>query len=124
MFLGLKTTIYRVPNLASARAWFTDLLGVDPYFDEPFYVGFDVSGSELGLIPIEDDGGPETLTYWRVADIDAAVASMTAQGATVRELVTDVGGGIRVAMVVAPAGVSVGVIQMPDAPATAPDVVP
>ena len=44
MLLGLRTAIYPAPDLAAAKAWYTRLLGVDPYFDEPFYVGFQVGG--------------------------------------------------------------------------------
>ena len=44
MFLGLRTIIYPAPDLAASKAWFTQLLGLQPYFDEPFYVGFDVAG--------------------------------------------------------------------------------
>ncbi len=51
MFLGLRTVIYPAPDLAAAKAWYTRLLGVEPYFDEPFYVGFSVAGYELALGP-------------------------------------------------------------------------
>jgi catechol 2,3-dioxygenase-like lactoylglutathione lyase family enzyme len=60
MFLGLRTVIYPAPDLAASKAWYTALLGVEPYFDEPFYVGFDVGGYELGLNP--DNEVAET--YW------------------------------------------------------------
>lgn len=50
-FLGLRTTIYPVTDLAKAKAWYSAVLGVKPYFDEPFYVGFNVGGFELGLDP-------------------------------------------------------------------------
>ena len=49
--LGLRTIIYPVPDLERARSWWSDLLGFKPYFDEPFYVGFNVGGYELGLVP-------------------------------------------------------------------------
>ena len=64
MFLGLRTVIYPAPDLAASKAWYTALLGVEPYFDEPFYVGFDVGGYELGLHP-ETDAAE---TYWGVED--------------------------------------------------------
>ena len=54
MFLGLRTVIYPSPDLATAKAWYTQALGQDPYFDEPFYVGFNVGGYELGLDPNGD----------------------------------------------------------------------
>ena len=52
--LGLRTVIHPVADLVGAKAWFTDLLGFGPYFDEPFYVGFEVAGYELGLLPVAD----------------------------------------------------------------------
>ena len=55
MLQGLRTAIYHVGDLEAAKRWYTDVLGVQPYFDEPFYVGFDVGGFELGLLP--EEGG-------------------------------------------------------------------
>ena len=54
-FRGLYTCIYRVPDVAAAKAWYANVFGVEPYFDEPFYVGFEVGGYELGLL--QDVGG-------------------------------------------------------------------
>jgi predicted enzyme related to lactoylglutathione lyase len=85
------------------------LLGVEPYFDEPFYVGFDVGGYELGLNP--DNEVAET--YWGVTEIEAAHAGLLAAGAAPRSPVTDVGGGIRVATVLEPGGAVLGVIENP-----------
>ena len=63
---GLRTVIYPAPDLDRAKAWWTDFLGHGPYFDEPFYVGYEVAGYELGLLPTADpDDG--ALTYWGVA---------------------------------------------------------
>ena len=49
MFLGLRTAIYHVADIGTAKSWYSSILGFGPYFDEPFYVGFNVSGYELGL---------------------------------------------------------------------------
>ena len=51
MLLGLRTAVYNAPNLPAAKAWYTAALGFGPYFDEPYYVGVEVGGFELGLIP-------------------------------------------------------------------------
>ncbi|MFJ1758641.1 VOC family protein [Kitasatospora sp. NPDC088134] len=112
MLLGLRTVIYPAPDLAAARSWWAAALGVEPYFDEPFYVGFNVAGYELGLDP---DGDPAVgpATYWGVRDVDAAVEHFVAAGAVVRAAVQEVGGGIRVATVVEPSGASVGLIENP-----------
>ncbi len=97
MFLGLRTVIYPAPDLAASKAWFTRLLGVEPYVDEPFYVGFNVAGYELALDP---DGDPATgpVTYWCVTDTDTALAQLLEAGATLRGDVQDVGDSIRVAL--------------------------
>lgn len=112
MFLGMRTIIYPAPDLAASREWFTGLLGVEPYFDEPFYVGYAVAGYELGLDPAGDPGvGP--VTYWGVPDADAALKRLLDAGATVRGEVRDVGGGIRVASAIEPAGGVIGIVENP-----------
>ena len=111
-FLGLRTVIYPSPDLAAAKAWFTGVLGFGPYFDEPFYVGFNVGGYELGLDPNADPAAG-AITYWGVDDADEALAALLAQGARERSAVQDVGDGIRVATVVGPTGSIVGVIENP-----------
>lgn len=112
MFLGLRTIIYPAPDLDASKAWFTGLLGIAPYFDEPFYVGFHVAGYELALDPSgEPNSGP--VTYWGVADADAALAQLVGAGASPHEDVRDVGDSIRVATVIEPGGSILGVIENP-----------
>jgi catechol 2,3-dioxygenase-like lactoylglutathione lyase family enzyme len=113
MLLGLRTVIYPAPDLPQAKAWYSELLGQTPYFDQPFYVGFLVGGFELGLVP---DGTSSTLgpqPLWGVQNADAAYARLIELGATPLEPVTDVGEGIRVAAVIDPFGNRLGVIQNP-----------
>ncbi len=109
---GLRTVIYPSPDLHAAKAWWSDLLGAEPYFDQPFYVGFDVGGYELGLLP---DGDPAdgALTYWGVDDVDAAVAAALDLGATPHTPVSDVGEGIVTATVRTPSGSVLGLIFNP-----------
>jgi catechol 2,3-dioxygenase-like lactoylglutathione lyase family enzyme len=109
---GLRTVIYPAPDLQAAKAWWTGLMGAAPYFDEPFYVGFNVAGYELGLLP---DGDPAdgALTYWGVADVAAAVEAALGQGATAHAPVAEVGGGIVTATVRTPQGTVVGFIFNP-----------
>ena len=112
MLLGLRTTIYPAPALDAAKAWWTARLGGDPYFDQPFYVGFDVGGYELGLdpnAPVEDGA----VAYWGVVDCAAALRELREAGATARTDVQEVGEGIRVATVRDAAGSVVGVIENP-----------
>ncbi|MDK6078852.1 VOC family protein [Massilia varians] len=113
MIQGLRTVIYPVTNLAEATAWYEQVLGKAPYFNEVFYVGFEVGGFELGLIPDGQPGSAGATAYWGTQDIELEVARLAGLGAEVDAPVTDVGGGIRVATVRDPYGNLFGVIQNP-----------
>ncbi len=110
--LGLRTVIYPAPDLEAAKAWWTEFLGFEPYFDEPFYVGFDPGGYELGLLP-DADPAEGALTYWGVDDVNSAVDSALEAGATLDAEPTDVGEGIITASVRTPDGCIVGFIYNP-----------
>lgn len=116
MLKGLRTVGYQVADLKAATRWYSELLGYGPYFDEPFYVGFDVGGYELGLQPAGDEApagvGGDT-AYWGVADVPGALEQLTAAGATVLQAAQDVGGGIVVGSVRDPFGNVLGVIDNP-----------
>ncbi|HEX6575439.1 MAG TPA: VOC family protein, partial [Gemmatimonadaceae bacterium] len=95
--LGLRTVIYAAPDLAKAKEWYSNLLGVEPYFDMPFYVGFNVGGYELGLDPNAKDVGPGgSVAWWGVANIDDAFANLKSMNAEVIESPHEVGDGIKV----------------------------
>lgn len=111
MLLGLRSAFYGAPDLSAARDWYTRALGVAPYFDHPFYVGFEVGGYELGLVP---DGPPNGGgVAWGVADLRAVLAQLVALGATLHEDVRDVGGGILLGSVRDPFGNVLGLIENP-----------
>jgi predicted enzyme related to lactoylglutathione lyase len=116
MIEGLRTVIYPVADLARAKAWYSALTGQEPYFDQPFYVGYSVGGFELGLNPNAtaapaEGGGP--VAYWGVRDIDDAYSRLRDLGAGERAPIADVGDGIRVAEVTDPFGNAVGIIENP-----------
>ena len=116
MFQGLRTVIYWVPDLAKAKAWYTNAFGVAPYFDEPFYVGFEIGGYELGLHPYGDKAvkvGDNVVTYWGVPDVDVAMRQMRDHGAEPHEPAVEVGEGIKVGSVVDPFGNVIGLIENP-----------
>ena len=118
MFQGLRTVIYHAPDLAKAKAWYAAAFSIQPYFDEPFYVGFNVGGFELGLNP-DARGvtfGNNAVAYWGVDDIGQAYARLVAQGATAAHPIEDVGGDIKVGTVVDPFGNVIGLIQNPHFP--------
>jgi predicted enzyme related to lactoylglutathione lyase len=113
MFKKLRTVIYYVADLQQAKAWYIGVTGKQPYFDEPFYVGFDFNGYELGLHPLDETvtSGNQTVTHWAVDDINNCVQQLIEKGATVLYNVNDVGGGIKVATVIDPWGNAVGLIE-------------
>ena len=115
MLLGLRTVIYQVKDLMKAKEWYSNLLGKQPYFDKPFYVGFNVEGYELGLQP-EEDGisfGSSTTAYWGVKDARNAYEILLKGGSIPNEPITDVGGGILIGTVIDPCGNIFGVIENP-----------
>jgi lactoylglutathione lyase len=111
---SLRTCIYQVYDLALAKEFYSQALGKDPYFDEPYYVGFDVDGHELGLDPDvskRPPGGSGVIGYWRVEDINAAWQHLTTIGATSIELPHSVGVDLQVSIVADPFGNYIGLIQ-------------
>ena len=115
-FLGLRTALYFVSDLSKAKAWYAKVLEIKPYFDQPFYVGFNVGGFELGLHPGKP--GPAkarhgSVAYWGVKNADEAFQRLVKLGAKKLEAVQDVGGGIRVATVIDPFGNIFGLIENP-----------
>jgi predicted enzyme related to lactoylglutathione lyase len=115
--LGLRTAIYHVPDVTKAKEWYIKVLGVKPYFDETFYVGFNVGGYELGLHPSEKEAKSKeagVTTYWGVEDVDKVYKHLIASGATVHEEPNNVGGEIVVASVKDPWGNVFGIIYNPE----------
>lgn len=111
MIKGLRTVIYHVNDLVPAKAWYRRVLECEPYFDQPFYVGYEVGGFELGLLPYGKSGPGGTVAYWDVADAAATVKKLQALGAVICDPLQDVGKGIRVATVTDPFGNIFGVIE-------------
>jgi predicted enzyme related to lactoylglutathione lyase len=116
MLLGLRTVIYKVPDLARAKAWYSATFGIAPYFDEPYYVGFNVGGFELGLDPdvTKQRPGPGgAVAYWGLRDLAAVLAELGVRGVTIRSPLQDVGEGILVATIEDPFGNLIGLIENP-----------
>ena len=122
MLQGLRTVIYQVKDLSKAKEWYTELLGKKPYFDEPFYVGYNVGGFELGLQPEEEGIGSGTsVAYWGVKDAKRTYESLVKGGSISVEPITDVGGGILIGTVIDPCGNLFGVIENPNFVYTPPE---
>ena len=113
---GLRTTIYTVDDLEKAKQWYTKAFEIQPYFDEPFYVGFNIVGYELGLMPEEKltEKGENIFAYWGVEDIEQAFNDFLNLGASVFEKPTNVGGEITVAAVKDPWNNIIGIIYNPE----------
>jgi len=113
MFQKLRTVIYHSRDLQAAKEWYTRITGIAPYFDEPFYVGFDINGFELGIDPdmTQVNEGNHSVAYWAVEGIEEVVKKMTAAGALLIQDVTNVGGPTHVAIVKDPFGNHVGLIE-------------
>jgi predicted enzyme related to lactoylglutathione lyase len=114
--LGLRTVIYKVKDLDKAKAWYAKAFGVKPYFDQPFYVGFNIGGYELGLDPSVQSTGPGpggSVAYWGVENIEKASKQFLAAGATAKVPAHDVGGDIKVATFADPFGNLIGLIENP-----------
>lgn len=117
MFLGLRTAAYHVDDINKGKEWYSSVLGFGPYFDEPFYVGFNVGGYELGLQPAEGPSGEKAegaVAYWGTNDAAAALQRLLELGASSHEDLQDVGGGIKVATVKDPFGNVFGIIENPN----------
>ncbi len=112
--LGLRTVIYKVHDLTKAKEWYTKVFGTAPYFDEPFYVGFNIGGYELGLQPEEVAKGENVAAFWGVQDISATYTFFLEMGATAVEAPANVGGEIMVATVKDPWNNLLGLIYNPD----------
>ncbi|GAB2847714.1 VOC family protein [Pseudoduganella ginsengisoli] len=113
MIKGLRTVKYPVRDLAKAKAWYTEVFGTAPYFDQPFYVGFAIGGFELGLVPDGEPGTAGCCAYWGVDNIEAEVERIVGLGASVHAAIQDVGEGIKVAELADPFGNLVGLIYNP-----------
>lgn len=116
-YLGLRTTVYMVADLTQAKEWYSKAFEIQPYFDEPFYVGFNIGGYELGLLPEEKPSGEKTknvIAYWGVNEIEKIYQHLINQGAIEHEKPTNVGGDLMVASVIDPWGNVIGIIYNPE----------
>ena len=115
--LGLRTTIYKVGDVDKAKNWYAKVFSTEPYFDQPFYVGFDIGGYELGLQPEETpstDKIESVVTYWGVDDIQSVYDNFIEDGATENEKPYNVGGDLMTATVKDPWGNVIGLIYNPE----------
>ena len=114
--LGLRTTIYKVGDIQKAKEWYAKAFATEPYFDEPFYVGFSIGGYELGLQPEDEpttDKVETVVSYWGVDNINDTYSHFLSLGATESEAPYSVGGDLMTATVRDPFGNVIGLIYNP-----------
>ena len=123
MIQGLRTVIYYVKDLAKAKEWYTKIFQKTPYFDQPYYVGFNIEGFELGLQPDEqgENFDNNTVAYWGVKDARTVYRHLLENGSIADEEIKDVGGGILLGTVIDPAGNVFGIIENPHFQHQVPD---
>jgi lactoylglutathione lyase len=115
--LGLRTVSYKVGDITKAKEWYAKAFQTEPYFDEPFYVGFNIGGYELGLQPDENpptEKAESVVAYWGVNEIEKEYNRFLELGAVENEKPTNVGGEIVVASVKDPWGNIIGLIYNPE----------
>ncbi|MFF0792386.1 VOC family protein [Streptomyces spiralis] len=108
---GIRTVLHPVADVAAAKKLYAALFGIEPQTDSEYYVGFEVAGQHIGLVPAGAQGLTSQVAYWHVADIDAKLAEVTAAGGTVSSPAQEVGGGRRVATVTDLDGNVLGLLQ-------------
>lgn len=116
MLKGLSTIRYHAADLEKAKAWYSELLGMEPYFQVPGYLEFRLGPlqSELGIMQHPEPVPEGVMMYWAVDDLEQSVARLEELGATVKEPIWAIGDkGFRVATVVDPIGNLVGVMENP-----------
>ena len=114
--LGLRTTIYKVGDITQAKEWYSKAFATQPYFDEPYYVGFNIGGYELGLQPEDHptiDKVESVISYWGVENIMDAYNFLIGLGATENEPPYNVGDDLMTATVKDPFGNVIGIIYNP-----------
>jgi len=114
--LGLRTTFYKVGDIQKATEWYSKVFETNPYFNEPYYVGFNIQGYELGLQPDENptlNKIESVVSYWGVENIQETFDRFIEFGATENEKPYNVGGEIMTATVKDPFGNVIGLIYNP-----------
>lgn len=114
--LGLRTAIYKVNDIEKARDWYEKAFETQAYFDEPYFVGFNIGGYELGLQPEEGPKGEKiesVVAYWGVEKIQEVYDRLILLGATENEKPYNPGGEMMTATLKDPFGNVIGLIYNP-----------
>ena len=112
---SLRSVIYMVDDIAKAKSFYSAVLGKQPYFEQPYYVGYEIDGAELGLDPDTSQRKPGpggAIAYWKVDDLYSSWEFSMMNGADPLEPPHNVGKGTDVAIVADPFGNYIGLIQV------------
>ncbi|MCG5220624.1 VOC family protein [Streptosporangium sp. KLBMP 9127] len=118
MLRGMTTISYWAEDHAEAVRWYTELLGMSPYFERPGYAEFRIGDfqHELGLIdsryaPEGVASGPAgAIMYWHVDNVAATLERLISMGAKLLDPLTERGPGFVTASVADPFGNILGVM--------------
>ena len=109
---GITIVLHPVTDVKAATAVYTALLGTPPQHEADYYVGYDVDGQHIGLVPGgAEQGLTSPVAHWQVSDIEAKLAEVTAAGGEVKQAPRNVGGGRLVATFTDPDGNVLGLLQ-------------
>ena len=111
---GVRTIIYPVQDVARAKKLFRNLLGVEPYADQQYYVGFKIGDQDIGVVPKSQ--GPMAVAtgmtaFYHVDNIKQSLQSLLEAGARIQQDIKDVGGGRLIASATDADGNIIGLIQ-------------
>jgi predicted enzyme related to lactoylglutathione lyase len=106
---GIKTVIYPVKDMTQATNLFRKFLGVDPYADQPYYVGFKVNDQDIGLVPGNLEAA--ATAFYHIDDIKNSLQIFVDAGATIIQDIKNVGGGRLIASVKDKDGNIIGLVQ-------------
>ncbi|MBS1915451.1 MAG: glyoxalase [Bacteroidetes bacterium] len=106
---GIKTVIYPVTDMSRSKVMFQKLLGVEPYADQPYYIGFKIESQDIGLVPKNAEGG--MTAFYHVADIKGSLQILVDAGAEIIQETKNVGGGRLIASAKDKDGNSIGLIE-------------
>ncbi len=56
MAKSIKLLVYPVSDVEKAKTFYNAFLGVEPYADSPYYVGYRIGDQEIGLDPHSKEG--------------------------------------------------------------------
>ena len=106
---GIKTVIYPVKDMTQATTLFRKFLGVEPYADQPYYVGFKINDQDIGLVPNSPEAG--VTAFYHVDDIKSSLQILLDAGQAIIQDIKNVGGGRLIASTKDMDGNIIGLVQ-------------